>query len=178
MTKKKAKPAQQAPKKVLVIYGLNEEGKPRAAKFEEKDFELALKAAEMMKLQTHEGDARKLRKALSKIRPGDIYASGWAAVPQVLWSQYQSLVKKLTGTVPPPQGAPTVTGYPTSHDAIAVGHCVIAPADSAADGYWPAVVTAIDGDMLHLTLRDFPKEKGKRHRTAVALLDPASYANS
>ena len=178
MSKKKVKPAQQSPKKVLVVYGLNEEGKPRAAKFEEKDIELAHKAAEMMKLQTYEGDARKLRKALSKIRPGDIYASGWAAVPQVLWSQYHALVKKLTGTAPPPPGAPTVTGYPTSWDDIQVGHCVIAPADSATDGYWPAVVTAIEDDMLHLTLRDYPKEKGKRHRTAVALLDPASYPNS
>lgn len=173
MSKKKVKPAQhQAQKKVLVVYGLNEYGKPRAAKFEEKDSELAHKAADMMKLQTHEGDARKLRKTLSKIAPGDIYASGWAAVPQVRWPSYQSLVKKLTGLAPPPLGAPTVTGYPTSWDDIQVGHCVIAPGDSAADGYWPAVVTEIEGDMLHLTLRAYPKEKGKRHRTAVALLSP------
>ena len=42
--------------------------------------------------------------------------------------------------------------------------------NSSADGWWPANVVDIDGDMLVLQARDFPKApKVARHRSAVAL---------
>jgi hypothetical protein len=68
-----------------------------------------------------------------------------------------------------------VSGYPTAWADIAVGHLVIAPADKPEDGWWPAVCTKVDGEMIHLTLRDYPSERGVRHRTAVALLDPKQH---
>jgi hypothetical protein len=88
----------------------------------------------------------------------------------------EALVKKLTGKEASKPGAPVVASYPANWDQIEVGSCVIAPADNPTqDGFWRSVVTAIDGDMLSLTLLDFPDEKGKRHRSTVALLDPAKH---
>jgi hypothetical protein len=159
--------------RIMVLYGYDDQGKPRAAKFFEPSFELARKAAGFMKLQVHEGETKRLQRALSKIAFGDIYKSGWAGIPHIRQNQYEALVKKLTGKEAAKPGAPSVAGYPASWDEIVVGNCVVAPADNPAqDGFWKSVVTAINGDMLSLTLLDFPNEKGKRHRSTVALLDP------
>jgi hypothetical protein len=52
---------------------------------------------------------------------------------------------------------------------------VIAQEDDAGDGWWEAIVIAVDGDRLTLQWRDYPKQpKIKRHRTAVALLKPSA----
>jgi hypothetical protein len=172
MSKAKTKTKQPVSQRTLVVYGYDENQKPRAAQFVENEFELARKAAELMKLQVYEGEAIKLRRALKKISAGNVYASGWGFVPNIRQSQYDALLTKLTGTKPPMPGALVPTGYPKTFDEIEIGHLVIAPADSAADGWWPSIVTGIDGDMLSLQMRDYPKEKGKRHRTAVALVSP------
>jgi hypothetical protein len=171
----KATTHQATSDRIMVLLGYDENERPRAAKFYEWDFDAAKRAAELMKLQTHECETKKLRRALGKVAVGDIYKSGWAGIPHIRKNQYEALVKKLTGKMPSKPGAPIVSGYPTSWQQIEVGHLVIAPADKPEDGYWPAVVTAIDGEMLTLTLRDYPDEKGKRHRTAVALLDSKHY---
>lgn len=186
MTKPKSEPWMREPRqmtigptatpRVLVLFGYDDEKKPRAAKFYEPEFDAARKAAEMMKLQTHEGETKKLRRALSKIAVGDIYKSGWAGIPHVTKSQFEALVRKLTGKEPAKPGAPAVSSYPATWEQIEIGSCVIAPADNPArDGFWKSVVTAIDGEMLSLTLLDFPDEKGKRHRSTVALLDPTKH---
>jgi hypothetical protein len=183
MAKPKSEPWMREPKaksirptatpRVLILFGYDEEKKPRAAKFYEPEFEAARKAAEMMKLQSHEADTKKVRRALGKIAIGNVYASGWAGIPHIRQNQYEALVKKLTGKEAAKAGAPTVAGYPANWDQIEVGSCVVAPADNPTqDGFWKSVVTSIEGDMLSLTLLDFPDEKGKRHRSTVALLDP------
>jgi hypothetical protein len=162
--------------RVLVLFGYDDDKKPRAGKFYEPEFDAARKAAEMMKLQAHEGETKKLRRSLGKIAVGDIYKSGWAGMPHIRQSQYEALVKKLTGQEAAKPGAPIVTGYPASWDTIEVGHLVLAPTDRPdQDGYFAAVVTKIDGEMLSLTLKDFPEETGKRHRSTVALLDPTKH---
>ena len=172
MGKAKAKTKPPVSQRTLVVYGYDENQKPRAAKFMEADFELARKAAELMKLQVYEGEAIKLRRALKKISAGNVYASGWGFVPHIRQSQYDALVTKLTGAIPPMPGALVPSGYPKTFDEIEIGHLAIAPAAAAADGWWPSIVNGVDGDMLSLQLRDYPKEKGKRHRTAVALVSP------
>jgi hypothetical protein len=173
----KSKPV--ATQRVLIVYGLDDKNKPRAAKFLGPDFELARKAAGLMKLQTHEADFEPLRRHITKVAGGDVYASGWGFVPAIGRSQYDALVKRLTGKAPPKQGELVPTAYPESWSKIAVGHCVIAQEDASEDGWWQAVVTAVDGDMLTLQWCVNPKQpKAKRHRSAVALLDPTAYAAS
>lgn len=52
---------------------------------------------------------------------------------------------------------------------------VIAQETEPSDGWWEAIVVAVDGDALILQWRDYPKlPKIKRHRTAVALLKPSA----
>jgi hypothetical protein len=124
----------------------------------------------------HEGETKKLRKSLESVKVGNIYASGFAGVPRIRQSQYNALVKKLTGKKASKPGAPKITGYPADWSSIGVGQLVIAPSDKPdEDGYWAAVVEAIDGDILTLRLTGFPLETGKRHRSTVALLDPAKH---
>jgi hypothetical protein len=51
---------------------------------------------------------------------------------------------------------------------------VIAQETDPGDGWWEAIVVAVDGDRVTLRWRDDPKlPKIKRHRTAVALLKPS-----
>ena len=61
---------------------------------------------------------------------------------------------------------------PKSWDDIAVGHLVIAH-ESAAEGWYEAIVLARDGDMLTLKWRDYPQQAHVlRHAGTVALLKP------
>jgi hypothetical protein len=54
------------PTGILVMYGYDENQKPRAAKFAEPEIALARKAADFMKLSFFETDAPKLRRKLKK----------------------------------------------------------------------------------------------------------------
>ena len=61
---------------------------------------------------------------------------------------------------------------PKSWDDIAVGHLVIAH-ESAAEGWYEAIVLARDGDMLTLKWRDYRDYANfVRHAGTVALLKP------
>jgi len=67
------------------------------------------------------------------------------------------------------------SAFPRSWEEIAVGQLVIAQETDPGDGWWEAIVVAVDGDRLTLRWRDYPKQpKVKRHRTAVALLKPSA----
>ena len=84
MSKTKAKVASNRKlDRIMVVYGFGENKKPRAAKFSEPEFELARKAAELMKLNVFEGESAKLRPVLQNLAPGRIYASGEGFVPYI-----------------------------------------------------------------------------------------------
>src|SRR5665213_4200633 len=110
-TKTVTKPAHRV---VMVVYGFDEHKKPRAAKFAEPEFELARKAADLMKLNVFEGDATKLRRALKNLRTGNVYASGWAFVPSIRRNQFDALVAKLTSIRSETIDAVVDTGLPVS----------------------------------------------------------------
>ena len=114
----------------LVVYGFDENKKPRAAKFAEPEFELARKAADLMKLTVFEGDATKLRRALKNVRAGNVYASGWAFVPSIpRRNQFDALVAKLTSIKSETTDAVVDTGLPVSWDSIAIGQTVLGQAE-------------------------------------------------
>jgi hypothetical protein len=170
MSKAKAKTiAKPAPRFVMVVYGFDEDKKPRAAKFSEPEFQLARKAAELMKLNVFEGDARKLHRALKKLPVGDVYASGWASIPNVRRNQFDALIAKLTSIKSETTDAVVDTGLPTSWDSIGIGHLVLGQADSADSGWWPCNVVEVDGDMLVLRAVQFPDVQVVRNRYAVAM---------
>lgn len=173
MNSKTKKPVRVFPKRMMVVYGFDADGKPRAAKFPDTEFELARKAAELMGLKVHEDETAKLKPALQTIAPGNVYASGWAAIPPIRKPQYDALLARIGAPKAKAPDRLTPTGYPKSWDGIEVGHLVVAEEASAKDGWWRAVVIAVDKDMLTLQWAEYPQQpKAQRHRTAVALCCP------
>jgi hypothetical protein len=179
MSKPKAKrPIASKPKpvRVLVVYGFDENKKPRAAKFSEPEFKLARRAADLMKLEAFETDVPKLRRAFKKLPAGKVYASGWGFVPNVRQNQFNNLLRIIEATEFKEPESPSQTNLPASWDAIAADHLVLGQADAAEDGWWPAIVESVDGDMLVLQARDFPEAPTvTRHRSSVALLYTAEF---
>ena len=172
MSKTKAKAETKIlPRRMLVVFGFDENQKPRAAQFKEPEFELARKAADLMGLSVFETDDAKIRRRLKKLPQGKVYMSGWGFVPNVRQIQFDNLLKT-TGAKKPkaPEPKPQAT-LPSSWKTVGVSDLVAAQADSASDGWWPAIVQSVDGEMLHLQARDFPEvPQVTRHRSAVALL--------
>lgn len=162
--------------RILVVYGFDENKKPRAARFSEPEFKLARKAASLMKLDVFETDVPKLQRAFKKLPLGKVYASGWGFVPNVRPNQFNSLLRTIESTEFKEPESPSQTNLPSSWDAIAAGHLVLGQADAATDGWWPAIVESVDGDMLVLQARDFPDAPTvTRHRSSVALLYTAEF---
>ncbi|HEV2593798.1 MAG TPA: hypothetical protein VGU01_01195 [Sphingomicrobium sp.] len=163
------------PTRVMVLYGFDEQNRPRAALFGEANFELARKAAKALGLQVHVDDAKKLKPTLDGIKPGRIYQSGTGVVPNVSPSRFEKLLADLELNEPAkPVKLPDLK-VPTSWDATAIGDTVLAQADSAKDGWWRATVEDVTADMLLLRSRDFPEITVRRHRNAVALLHVIEY---
>ena len=77
--------------------------------------------------------------------------------------------------VPPAQESNVAPGLPLSWDILVFDHLVIAPETKAEDGYFEALIVRVDKNTLTLVWRDYPRQpKFKRHRHAVALLNPTS----
>jgi hypothetical protein len=181
----------------VVLFGLDETGKQRAARFSRQHAQLAAKAAGVMGLTVCTVSSPELTEIARQLPAGSIHANGRGFVPNVRRVLYAKLIEASAlatktdnnhqGTGKPAEG-PTETsapspdatspapgvgqGYPRDWDDISVGHLVIAY--SAVDeGWWEAIVTAREGDMLTMRFRDYLKEpKIVQHRTAVALLKP------
>jgi hypothetical protein len=183
----------------VVLFGLDETGKPRAARFHRQHAELAAKAAGVMGLTVCTVSSPELTAIAPQLPAGRIHANGRGFVPNIRQDLYAKLIEAsgpATKTDSNHQSAgrpaegPTETsapspdaaspapgggqGYPRDWDDISVGHLVIAY--SAADeGWWEAIVIAREGDMLTMRFRDYPKDpKLVQHRTAVALLKPGT----
>jgi hypothetical protein len=183
----------------IVLFGLDETGKPRAARFSGEHTDLAAKAAGLMSLTICCVNSAELVTIAQQLPAGRIHANGRGLVPNVRRDLYDKLiaasgattmsdsdnqgtgkpVDNPTGTSAPNSDpaspAPSVLeGYPRDWDDVNVGHLVIAR-EGAVSGWWEAVVVDRAGDLLTLRWRDFPGyPKFVQHRTAVALLKPGT----
>jgi hypothetical protein len=169
MTKTTTKPAAASPAPVILVFGVDENDKPRAARFQGAKPDLVAKAAQLMDLKLCEATSPELSELAQKLPAGRLYAAGKGFVPFVKRDLYAKLVAA-TGGKPP-----IAPGLPRSWEDIAVGHLVLGQADAAEDGWWEVIVVSIEGDMLTVRLPDYPKEPTYlRHRNAVALLNPGA----
>lgn len=173
-TKRKAAPA-RTPDRIMVVYGIGEDKKPRAARFAPAEYKLARKAAKVMGLQVYEGTPPNVKELHKILSPGRIYASGSALVPNITRNQFDKLVEVLGAIEPKAPASASQFPLPSSWNAIAIGHLVLAQADAATDGWWPTLVQSVDDDMLRLHAIDFPEIEVVRHRSAVALLCTPEY---
>ncbi len=156
------------PRKMLVVFGFDENKKPRAAQFTD-EFSLAKKAAALMQLSVYETDDARVRRRLKKLPQGKVYMSGWGLVPTVRQIQFDNLLKTTGATKPKAPEPKAQATLPSSWASIGVGDLVLGQADSAADGFHTAIVRGVVGDMLELQAVEY-KVKVFRHRLAVGLL--------
>lgn len=151
----------------MLVYGLDDEQQPRAAIFQQSDFKLAKKGAELLRLKSIIGKAEQLMPALKGIKEGKAQATQSGFAPAIEQARLDELVAALKS--PPSPTHATAPKLPATWASIKAGHVVMAQADDKADGWWPVVVEAVEGDILVLRSIDFPEITVKRHRSAVAL---------
>lgn len=169
MSKKSKKPPAHKPAakagKVIVMFGLDDDRKPRAAKFVNENESLLAKAAIGLGLRLGVPATRQHFEVVDKLPDGRLHSTGKSVVPAVRQDLYDQLVG-LVGGDPGPISA----ALPKSFEDIAAGHVVIAQ-ENVESGWWPAVVTKRQDDNLVLKWRDFPgQSEVVRPVTAVALL--------
>ena len=91
---KPGKPGQAGP--ALILFGLSEDGKPRAGTFQEAEIETATKASAGMSLNVLKVSGDQAQELATKIPPGRVHANGRGFVPFIrgaLYAQLQDLAK-------------------------------------------------------------------------------------
>jgi hypothetical protein len=193
MGKQQEKKTPATPDKFFV-FGLDDKGKPRGARFAEFN-ERALNFAIDLNLTGIHPASPAIAEIGMKLPPGRLYSSGKAFVPNIR----RDLVEKLGAAlatpgdesqthkpVAPSEGhsdettvrtiSPITSGLPRSWESVAAGHVVLIH-ESPADGWWEATVEIRDAEILTLRFRDYPRQpKFQRHISQVALINPGPEA--
>ena len=153
----------------FVVYGIDADKKPRAARFDNSHPELVGKAAELMNLKLYEVNSPAVAAFAKRLPNGRLYANGNGFVPPVRRASRNGGAQGAGGAATE-AGSP---GLPRNWDEIAPGHLVIAT-EGPGNGWWDAIVVEVNGDMLTLHWRDFPWQPDVvQHRSTVALIKPA-----
>ncbi|WP_426437465.1 hypothetical protein [Bradyrhizobium genosp. P] len=151
--------------KTVILFGLDKDRKPQAARFVGESDALLAKAAAAMGLRLAVPITRKHFEIASKLPAGRVHVTGNGLVPNVPQELYEQ-VNSLVGGEP----AAISASLPKSWTQLGPSHLVIAQA-TVADGWWPAIITKRSGDTLTLRWRDYPVEPEIiRPISAVALL--------
>ena len=177
----------------LFVFGIDDAGKPRGARFAENN-DKVVSAANNMKLKSVHSASAAFSEIAMKLPVGRLYASCKAFVPPIR----RDLVDKLNAvlatpgddsraqepnatsastdepTGPPDEPKVRVAGLPRTWDSVDVGSVVLAM-DGPEDGWWECVVLKREDGVLTLRLRDYPKQGTYiRHLTQVALINPGA----
>lgn len=174
-TKPTSKGVKETARKIMLVYGYDEDAQPRAAAFTEPDLKLAKKAAGLLGLDFLVAPATEMGGALKGIKSGNVYASGYGFAPKIPQRRFEEVLSALKLTSPVPPASKAAHQRPASWKTIAVGDIVLAQHDDATLGYWETIVEGIAGETLTLRARDFPEVTVKRHWATVALLYTADY---
>ena len=157
----------------LIVYGVDADKKPHAARFNASQSELVAKAAALMGFKLHKVSAPAVAALADALPNGRLYANGNGFVPPIrkdLFGQLAGAIADATRTAGTEDGSP---GLPRNWDEIAPGHLVIAN-EGPGWGWYAAMVVKVDGDMLTLHWRDYPWQPDiVQHRSNVALIKPA-----
>ena len=183
MSKKTEKTA-PAPDQLFII-GIDAKGKPRGARFAQKD-DRVVNAALDMNLGAVISASSAFAEIAKKLPVGRLYASGKAFIPDIKRALHDELLAILSQpgdtseayklehrkTAETPCTSPITSGLPKSWDEIDVGHMVLAH-EGYEDGWWETVVVWREEDILTLSYRDAPKlPVFMRHVNTVALVNP------
>jgi len=173
-------------KSIILIVGLDDKGKPHAAKFDFAEAEAVRKAAALMGFRTALPKAEEGVALADRLPPGKLFAAGKGMVPFCKLATYEQLVGaiELEPEGPKPatsasKSASKATG--SVHTApwadLTVGDTVIAPEKKPReDGFWRATVVGVSKGGSELKLRwldgDQKQPPFTLNRRAVALLYP------
>jgi hypothetical protein len=201
MTKKSDVASLGKSPKQLFVYGLDEAGKPKGARFSISEMETVGPVIAAQKLQFFEGHTEELANLGMKLAVGRIYARGKSFIPnikrdlhdqihaEVVRSQKEferSRAEQVAASPAAPEGdsrtatapadvtilPPLPSGLPQNWESIAVGNMVLAD-EGPGEGFWQAIVIARDNEILTLRYRDYPKvPKFERHISTIALINP------
>jgi hypothetical protein len=185
MTKPATSPTPTKP--VLVVFGLDQAGKPKAARFTGDQSEAAREAASAMQLTVFEVTAPDLEELAKKLKVGRLHARGKAFIPYIKRDLYDRLQatgnsasngkkvaagEDISKKAPATEGLPVASGLPKNWDSLAPGHLVLIQ-ESLADGWWECIVMRREDEILTLRFRDYPKVPSFQcHIRAVALTHP------
>jgi hypothetical protein len=190
----KAKPTSVSIPVPVVLYGLDANNKPQAARFPERLCDLALKAAQQLKLNVLKITTEEFAQVAGRLPVGRINSTGKGLVPNVKQALYDQVLAIAGGaaTPRPAQGSATPNGFtkiplnesrqdgnsvgteglPKTWTDIGKDHLVLVQ-ETLRDGWWEATVIGRTDDMLTVRWRDYPRWKPFTvHADAVALLNP------
>jgi hypothetical protein len=161
--------------RTYVLYGLDEQNRPRGAQFITSDPALIAKAASVSDLEICEAKRKTLKDVAKTLPLGRLCANGRASLPYLDPALYRTWFYALVSQPKADQETKVVpSGLPQTWHDIAPGHLVIAQ-ETAEIGWWEAVVVEREADVLKLRYRDYPYlPKFTRPTTAVALLNTAT----
>jgi hypothetical protein len=177
MTKKSDKAdLRNDPRTQLFVYGLDEAGKPKGARFLMSEMETVFPVVTAQKLQFFDGGgSEEMVKLGMKLAVGRIYARGKSFIPNIKRDLYDGILAALSEQAPayvPTILPPLPSGLPQNWESIAVGNLILFDA-GPGEGFWHAIVVARDGEILTLRCRDWPKEPNfERHISTIALINP------
>jgi hypothetical protein len=157
----------------VIVYGQDKD-RHLAAYFSSEHAALATKAAESLKFKVAKVTNPELGNLAAVVQVGRPHEKGKNLLAPVTKAIFDTIVVAVAanGSKSAKQTADTQK-LPKHWDQIREGSLVLAHW-SAKDGWWEAVVTAVDGDMLTIRWRDFSKyPQILRHRFSIALLRPA-----
>jgi hypothetical protein len=200
MTKKTEKTG-NTPQTQLFVYGLDEAGKPKGARFPASETDKVLPVATAMKLQCCRPGSDEVASLGMKLPIGRVYARGKAFIPNIKRDLYDKLLAALASckeedlskagraaatTAAPDAGnasvepsadasailPPLASGLPQNWESISAGNMVLA-FEGPGEGYWEAIVVSRDNEILTLRYRDYPKvPKFERHVSTIGLINP------
>jgi hypothetical protein len=178
----------------IVLYGLDANQKPQAARFPERVCDLAIKAARQLKLNILKVTSDQAAELAGRLPAGRVNSSGRALLSNVRKPLYDQLLEMARGAeATPGAGQPSThdhskiplnevgkDGNPVGSDRlpptwkdIGPNHLVLVQ-ESLRDGWWEAIVIARRDDMLTVRWRDYQKWKPFLvHADAVALINPS-----
>ena len=179
-------PATSSPAPV-VLFGIDSHGKPKGARFGKDHADLAIKAASQLQLRVLASNDPKVAELATRLPVGRVHGTGRTFVPFIRRDLYDKLVAAAPNgnahpTKPPASGSSGAAGakppggsshnLPKTWQEIGLGDLVVAQ-EGPEDGWYEATVAEVNGDMLTVRWRDYPRERQVvRHRQRLGLLYP------